>query len=82
MAPEILKNGPFSLVKQQGNWVIYGTDGVPIVSLTGQLIDGSGRNEKYPDGIIRTREQREEEAKFVHAAMQSLWALSTVKGVK
>jgi hypothetical protein len=62
-------NGPFTLAHEQGHWVIRGRDGVPICELTGQLIDGSGRTEKYPDGFIRTPTAREEEARYVLAAL-------------
>lgn len=68
-------NGPFTLkFEQQAAWVIRGRDGVPICELTSQLIDGSGRKEKYPDGMIRTRAAREEEAKFVLDALNAALA--------
>lgn len=66
-------NGPFTLKYEQGHHVIRGRDGVPICELTGQLIDGSGRKEKYPDSFIRTRDAREEEAAYVLAAMNAMW---------
>jgi hypothetical protein len=64
-------NGPFTLatLHASGAHVICGRDGVPICELTGQLIDGSGRKEKYPDGFIRTRQARKEEAEFVLRAL-------------
>lgn len=46
-------NGPFTLSEEDFAHVIRGRDGIPITELTGQLIDGSGRHDKYPDGIIR-----------------------------
>lgn len=66
-------NGPFTLLEEQGAWVIRGRDGVEITRLTGQLIDGSGRIDKYPGGFIRTPGAREEEAKFVLAAMNKMF---------
>jgi hypothetical protein len=62
-------NGPFTLKFEQGHHVIRGRDGVPIVELTGRLFDGSKRIDKYPDGMIRSEQAREEEAKFVLNAM-------------
>lgn len=64
-------NGPFTLRHEQGGWTIYGRDGVRITELTGRLVDGSGRKDKYPDGVIRSKPAREEEANFVHAAMNA-----------
>lgn len=66
-------NGPFKLYVEQGGFVIRGRDGVPICTLTGRLIDGSGRKDKYPDGMIRTQEAREEEALFVLAALNAAY---------
>lgn len=66
-------NGPFTLKQEQGHWVIRGRDGVPMCELTTKLIDGSRRLEKYPDGMIRTEDAREEEAKFILAAMNAAY---------
>lgn len=63
--------GPFSLTYSQGGWVIADVEGVRMAELTGILIDGSGRKEPYPDGIIRSREQREAEAEFTHRAVNN-----------
>jgi hypothetical protein len=65
-------NGPFTLkLEQQAAWVIRGRDGVSICELTTKLIDGSRRIEKYPDGMIRSKQAREEEAKFVLNALNA-----------
>ena len=66
-------NGPFTLRYEQGHHVIRGRDGIPITELTGQLIDGSGRHDKYPDGVIRSEQAREEEAKFVLDALNHFY---------
>ncbi len=67
-------NGPFTMqLEQQCAWVVRGRDGVQICELTTQLIDGSGRKEKYPDGFIRSKQAREEEAKFVLNALNAAW---------
>lgn len=66
-------NGPFTLSEEAGAHVIRGRDGIPICDLTGQLIDGSGRHDEYPDGIIRSRQARREEAKFVVDAMNHFY---------
>ena len=68
-------NGPFTLQYEQRHWVIRGRDGIPITELTGCLIDGSGRKDRYPDGYIRSEQAREEEAKFVVEAMNLLWKI-------
>ena len=67
-------NGPFTMQFEQGHWVIGGRDGVTITELTGRLIDGSGRKDRYPDGFIRTPGAREEEAIFVLTALNSLFS--------
>jgi hypothetical protein len=64
-------NGPFTLALEQGHHVIRGRDGVPICELTSRLIDGSRRIDKYPDGMIRSEQAREEEAKFVLNALNA-----------
>lgn len=65
-------NGPFTLQYEQDcRHVIRGRDGVSICELTSQLIDGSGRKDKYPDGFIRSRQAREEEAKWVLDALNA-----------
>lgn len=64
-------NGPFTMKFEQGHWVIRGRDGVTITELTGKLIDGSGRKDKYPDGYIRTEAAREEEANFILNALNA-----------
>jgi hypothetical protein len=67
-------NGPFTLAfEQRCVWVIRGRDGVAICELTRQLIDGSRQIDKYPDGKIRSEQAREEEAKFVLAAMNAAY---------
>lgn len=68
-------NGPFTLRLEQGHHVIRGRDGVPICELTGKLIDGSGRKDKYPDGMIRTEQARTEEAQFVLNALNKVHAM-------
>lgn len=72
-ATPIHLNGPFTLLHQQGYHVIVGKDKVPICELTGQLIDGSGRD-IYPNKIIRTREDRQAEAQWVVNAMNAAFA--------
>jgi hypothetical protein len=71
----IAQQGPYKLVHEQGHWVIVGQDSVPLCELTGQLLDGSGRMSKYPDGVIRTAEARQAEAEFVLAAVNAEWLL-------
>lgn len=67
-------NGPFTCeFEQQCSWVIRGRDGVPIAEVGGILVDGSGRKEKYPEGIIRSKRARQEEAQFVLEAMNNEW---------
>lgn len=72
----IEQNGPFTLDSPVGDYgfmyhTIRGRDGVAIVEITGQLVDGSCRTKVYPDGVIRTRAARREEAQFVLAAMNA-----------
>lgn len=69
----IFLNGPFTLHHHSDQHVIRGRDGAPLVDLTSQLIDGSGNKKKYPDGIIRSRVARTEEAQFVLQAMNELY---------
>lgn len=69
-------NGPFTMrLEQQAAWVIRGRDGVQICELTTRLIDGSGRKDKYPDGMIRTPQARQEEAQFVLNALNTAHAM-------
>lgn len=72
-------NGPFTLAfEQQCAWVIRGRDGVQVAELSSQLIDGSGRKDKYPDGLIRSRQAREEEANFVLNSLNMAWLFAGV----
>lgn len=78
--PFILRCGPRIEGEEAGAsgegaaWLdIIDAEGHIIVSITGQLVDGSGRRDKYPDGVIRSRAQRKAEAEFVLAAMNEAW---------
>jgi len=40
----------------QGGWSLLDEEGMEVVRVSGQLIDGSGRRERFPDGVIKTED--------------------------
>ena len=67
-------NGPFVLYETDMDYTIRGRDGVPILRMSKKLNDGSGRRDRYPDGIIRSEQARRQEVEFVLAAMNDRFA--------
>ena len=66
-------NGPFRLEgSRDRGWYIRGRDGVIVATMEAELLDG-GISAKYPDGVFRSRQAREEEARFVLEAMNNEW---------
>lgn len=65
----------FQLVFSQGHWIIQRGSQVPddrfSLEMTSILIDGSGRREQYPDGVICSREKRAEQAAEAYHALEA-----------
>jgi len=65
----------FQLSYTQGHWSIRRgsqvKDDAFELTMTGILIDGSGRREKYPDGIICSRELRAQQAGEAYHALEA-----------
>jgi hypothetical protein len=71
---EMIAKAPFAFTKLQGQWAVMAADGVDICCTSAMLVDVSGRRGQYPDGVIRSEDERQREAQFVVRALNAAWA--------